>query len=169
MGLRPGEQPLNVANIAAFLWRHPAALRVLASKVAGRLRRSPDAAAIVAWTESNSVSSAELARRIDVDLWHEAGDFARKLQSHAAGILQNLDVDLGGGGDHRFLYWLTRYMRPRVAVETGVSAGWSTAAILAAMDRNGLGHLYSSDFPYFRVAEPERYIGILVEPRLRSR
>ena len=29
--------------------------------------------------------------------------------------------------------------------------------------KNNAGYLYSSDFPYFRLAHPERYIGLLVQ------
>ena len=32
-------------------------------------------------------------------------------------------------------------------METGVASGYSTTMILAAMERNGLGRLYSIDLP----------------------
>jgi hypothetical protein len=34
---------------------------------------------------------------------------------------------------------------------------------LSALDKNNKGTLYSSDFPYFRLENPEQYIGILVQ------
>jgi predicted O-methyltransferase YrrM len=57
---------------------------------------------------------------------------------------------LGGVDDHgwRFLlYLLVRRYQPEVFVETGVSRGASTAYILAAMEENGKGRLYSIDLP----------------------
>jgi hypothetical protein len=72
---------------------------------------------------------------------------------------------MGAGGEYEFLYWLTRLLEPDVIVETGVSAGWSSEAFLQAIKKNGRGKLYSSDFPYFRVADPDRYIGILVSDK----
>ena len=45
------------------------------------------------------------------------------------------------------LYALTRKLRPRVAVETGVCNGFSTAFLLLALERNGDGELYSIDLP----------------------
>ena len=48
-------------------------------------------------------------------------------------------------------------------VETGVAAGWSSLAILRALKKNGKGFLYSSDFPYFRLKNPEKYIGYLAK------
>jgi Methyltransferase domain len=46
-----------------------------------------------------------------------------------------------------YLYALMRTLKPRVAVETGVCNGFSTAFTLLALDRNGAGELHSIDFP----------------------
>ena len=62
----------------------------------------------------------------------------------------------GGGGytpggiglaERTYLYAIMRTLKPRVAVETGVANGFSTAFALLALERNGEGHLYSVDFP----------------------
>jgi predicted O-methyltransferase YrrM len=45
------------------------------------------------------------------------------------------------------LYALVRKLRPRVAVETGVCNGFSTAFVLLALQRNGTGELHSIDLP----------------------
>lgn len=45
------------------------------------------------------------------------------------------------------LFALVREFRPRILVETGVCNGVSTAVLLAALARNGEGHLYSVDLP----------------------
>lgn len=45
------------------------------------------------------------------------------------------------------LFALVREFRPRTLVETGVCNGVSTAVLLAALDRNGEGCLYSLDLP----------------------
>jgi hypothetical protein len=45
------------------------------------------------------------------------------------------------------LYALVRALRPATVVETGGTPGKSTAFILRALDRNGLGHLYTIDLP----------------------
>src|SRR2546421_1615191 len=45
------------------------------------------------------------------------------------------------------LYALVRKLRPRVAVETGVCNGFSTAFVLLALERNGAGELHSIDLP----------------------
>lgn len=43
------------------------------------------------------------------------------------------------------LYAIVRATRPSIVLETGVSIGVSTAIVLAALDRNGHGHLHSVD------------------------
>jgi predicted O-methyltransferase YrrM len=43
------------------------------------------------------------------------------------------------------LYVLCKYRRPRVVVETGVAHGFSTFGILAALQENRVGELYSID------------------------
>jgi hypothetical protein len=46
-----------------------------------------------------------------------------------------------------YLYSILRTIKPRVAVETGVANGFSTAFSLLALQRNGLGELHSIDLP----------------------
>jgi hypothetical protein len=45
------------------------------------------------------------------------------------------------------LYTLVRWLRPESIVETGVSRGVSSKAILSALEENGAGTLYSIDLP----------------------
>jgi predicted O-methyltransferase YrrM len=50
-----------------------------------------------------------------------------------------------GEWDCEALYYVVRALRPRKVVETGVCYGASSAYILAALDRNGMGELHSID------------------------
>jgi hypothetical protein len=156
-------------NILRFISANPARVKVLTSKVAKRAtgendRGSPENDA---WIAANSISAEKLANSLDPGLWKEACEFGRSLREYATTILDDIPYDLGGGGHDVFLYWLTRYARPQVIIETGVAAGWSSSAFLAGIAKNGAGTLFSSDFPYFRLPEPERFIGVLVKEELR--
>jgi len=51
------------------------------------------------------------------------------------------------------LYVITRLLRPRHAVESGVSSGLSSAHILMGLERNGGGQLHSIDLPQYQKAE----------------
>ena len=51
----------------------------------------------------------------------------------------------GGGGNELLLYYITRLLKPNIVLESGVSAGASSSAILHALEDNKNGHLISSE------------------------
>ncbi len=120
------------------------------------------------WLKSNCSDFKELAISLDATLWEETENVSNILKRNAERILDNIDYDLGGGGIYPFLYFITRFTKPDCIVETGVAAGFSSYAFLEAIKTNCRGKLYSSDFPYFRLPNPERYIGIVVEDSLKD-
>ena len=123
----------------------------------------------LSWLRANCQEFAPIAERIDPEIWREAKEFAESAAEHSRAILSSISFELGGGGFYPLLYFLTRRLQPKVVVETGVAAGFSSFACLAALDKNGAGRLLSSDFPYFRLPNPKRFIGIVVPEKLRSR
>lgn len=52
-----------------------------------------------------------------------------------------------GLAERIYLYAILRALKPRVAVETGVANGFSTAFALLALAKNGEGELHSIDLP----------------------
>lgn len=66
------------------------------------------------------------------------------------------------------LWAVVRHTRPERVVETGVARGISSAFILAALERNGSGQLWSIDLPSI---QPARRVqtGMAVPDRLRHR
>lgn len=152
----------------------PAHLPVMARKAYVRLRHGHDRerAAATAWAAGQAEDLPTWGGRIDAALWARAEAFARSLTRTAEPEVRRLaaaGVRLGGPGGIELLHFLTLALRPKVVLETGVAAGWSTAAVLAAMRANAAGHLYSSDFPCFRVPDAERHIGHVVPDLLRDR
>lgn len=53
----------------------------------------------------------------------------------------------GDAGLVRAIWCLTRHLKPRKVVETGVAHGVTSRFILEALKRNGQGHLWSIDLP----------------------
>jgi predicted O-methyltransferase YrrM len=156
----------SLRNIARNATR-PDYLPVMARKVAARFHPSHRNTAL-RWAASVAEDLPTFAESIDPALWAEADEWARAFRPRARARLAALGVELGGGGHFQLVYFLVRRLRPSVVLETGVAAGWTSAAILAAFERNGGGTLYSSDFPYFRLEHPERYVGCLVEDHTRA-
>ncbi len=101
----------------------------------------------VRWCESVVEDFDQFAQRRDADLWHDSKVFGDALEQKAHRTLSKIGPTLGGGGNYPLLHFLVLLRRPAVAVETGVAAGFSTQAILAAMEKNRHGKLYSNVFP----------------------
>jgi len=121
------------------------------------------------WAASQAQPLESFLSELDAELWNETQEFARAFRDRARLRLSQANVSMGGGGAWPLLYFIVRHLRPSVVVETGVAAGWSSAAILGALEHNENGELHSSDFPYFRLEDPEPHIGLLVPPELKSR
>ena len=109
------------------------------------------------------INLAEFCNSKDKDLWTESVIFGKDLLKDSNEKLKNINIPLGGGGAYELLYFLTRYIKPKIIVETGVAAGFSSKAFLVAISKNKEGKLYSSDFPYFKEENSEKYIGLLVD------
>jgi predicted O-methyltransferase YrrM len=120
------------------------------------------------WLRQVRTDLSAYCRAIDPVLWEEADKESVKIEDTAKKKLETIDFDLGGGGHFPLLYFLVRHMKPKTVVETGVAAGFSSQAVLCALRANGEGRLYSSDFPYFRIEEPEKYIGFVVDDDLKA-
>lgn len=67
----------------------------------------------------------------------------------------------------RTLWILTRHVKPLRIVETGVARGVSSAFMLEALEKNGVGYLWSIDLPPIRGVK--RFTGSAVPDRLRHR
>ena len=115
------------------------------------------------WLNNNKSDLDDFLVKINSDLFEESKRIHKEINDRANKILPALNVKLGGGASDKLLYFLVRSKKPNVIIETGVAAGFSSLSILKAIDFNKKGKLYSSDFPYFRLKEPEKYIGALID------
>lgn len=127
-----------------------------------------ESALSAAWCRQKQIDAAQWATAIDPKLWKEAQAFAREQEEIAQRLEAERGEKVGGGGFYALLYFLTRRLKPKTVVETGVAFGFSSRAFLKALNKNRSGKLFSSDFPYFRHANPEKLVGLLVEPELRG-
>ncbi len=96
----------------------------------------------------------------------------RYLKSHLSKlslIEKNIPFKMGGAAAIRICYFLVRFLKPDTVLETGVAIGNSSRAILSGLKINKKGILYSSDLPYLSQKNATKYIGIIVEKKLKSK
>ena len=74
----------------------------------------------------------------------------------------------GDAGLVRAIWCLTRHLRPLNVIETGVAHGVTSRFILEALERNGVGHLWSVDHPPLE-HELHQQIGLAVGGRYPAR
>tara|TARA_B100000787_G_scaffold158666_1_gene136239 strand:+ start:435 stop:1229 length:795 start_codon:yes stop_codon:yes gene_type:complete len=119
------------------------------------------------YLKENSVNYESFFSNIDSNLWDESKNISKTINDNSKKILENIKFDLGGGGSIEVVYFLTRLTKPNNIIETGVAAGFTTYAFFEAIKKNNKGNLFSSDFPYFRLPNPEQFIGIILPNHFR--
>lgn len=151
----------------------PARLGVLIKKLIARLLETggDESVAAASWAKQRVTPMRDWLSVVDPEVWDETCVIAAEIREQSRVKIEELKahgVDLGGGGSVELLYFWTRIIKPVCILETGVAAGWSSYSFLLAIQKNHVGELLSSDLPYFRIKDPEKYIGILVPAELRN-
>lgn len=147
-------------------WGHAVALGLRKFKTAGDADREQ----ATSWAAARAVGTAQALETIGL---HSSGaqDVPRlpnTFREEATARAASARVQMGGPGDIDLLYAATVLGRAERVVETGVAYGWSSMAILAALEKIGRGSLASVDMPYPKMNN-EAWVGVAVPDRLRSR
>ena len=119
------------------------------------------------WARKHSISLESFCNNLSPEIWNETLVFWHNFEKAGNVSIASRGIKLGGGGGYPFLYFICRLKKPTIVVETGVAAGWSSAAILKALKKNRKGKLYSTDLPYKKRPGAEEAIGMLVNDDLR--
>lgn len=119
------------------------------------------------WCRRQALPTHEALRRLgcaptEHALFAKHGELLRRAEE----VASQGPKEMGGAGDLELLYALTRSLRAARVVETGVSHGWSSLAILLALKDGGRGTLVSTDMPYVQM-DFERFVGLVVGDDLR--
>lgn len=141
---------------------------VILKKIIRRLEKDTSLEALK-WAETNSKYTTEqFCKLVDTNLYYETLQDIKIIEKDAKNKISKLDVHMGGASNYILLYFLVRKINASIVVETGVAGGWSSLFILRAFLKNGNGKLYSSDFPYFRIENPEKYVGHLAKNEINK-
>lgn len=160
-------------NILSFILRSSfgsrSRLRVITSKIGSRVFEHGPSADYVNWLSTHAKDLEEFCRALEPNLWLEAERNAKEIEESGKIISNEVPFKMGGAGACSFLYFLARYTKPETIVETGVALGFSSATFLKAIERNDLGTLESSDFPYPGIPNSEQFVGIVVPKTLKDK
>ena len=163
-------QNFNLFNLIKSL-KNFENIKVITKKILVRLfgiKNKIDDTQHLEFLKNNSLNYDSFFSKINTNLWNETKLISRTINEHSKNILDNIRYDLGGGGSVETVYFLTRLTKPINIIETGVAAGFTSYAFLEAIKKNKIGNLYSSDFPYFRIKEPEKFIGVVIPEQLKK-
>jgi Methyltransferase domain len=157
-------------NVARNMLR-PGFLPEMCRKVVTRLKErnaTLEGIAATAWCKQHESDGEAWAKSLDPKLWAECEIMRAEQEDICKTRVDSLGFPLAGGGFYPMLYFLTRKFKPEYILETGVAAGHSSRGFLKAIAANSKGHLWSSDFPLFRLENPDQFIGVMVEQPLRK-
>lgn len=115
------------------------------------------------WAAERAVPVADALAQLG--LAGETCPISSALMAEAGGLAERASVKMGGAGDLDLLHNAVRLSGATRVIETGVAYGWSSLAILAAME--GAGKLVSVDMPYPKMGN-EAFVGIVVPERMRA-
>lgn len=114
-------------------------------------------------TKFEALSQIGLSPESEDELPRPPGDVMRTAEQLAA----SATVEMGGPGDLDLIYAAVVLARCSRAIESGVAAGWSSLAILSALDHLGKGQLVSVDMPYPK-RNNEDWVGVVIPQHLRA-
>ena len=123
----------------------------------------------IRWCEKNISDFKDLIQNEDdIRIFKESKKFYNNLKNISREKIKSLSYKMGGGGNYLLLYFLIRKYKPKIILETGVALGFSSKAILEAIEVNKEGKLFSSDYPYLNAKNGKQNIGLLVDKHLRQ-
>jgi len=120
----------------------------------------------IKWAEQNKNDYIKILLQLNnnykffPDLDKKVIEFGKKQSSKSP-------IQMGGPGDIKLLYGITKITKANRVIETGVAYGWSSLAILKAISENNEnGRLISVDMPYPGKYN-DKFVGIVVPENLR--
>lgn len=118
------------------------------------------------WAQERSVSVADALRAIGIQGDGNPPQIPPALIDEATSLVKKSLVAMGGPGDLQLLHAAVDLSGAKRILETGVAYGWSSLAILSALEDRQDAKLVSVDMPYPKAGN-DPYVGIAVPERMR--
>lgn len=121
------------------------------------------------WCEENSISQQEaLKLLIGKDAFIEFKQLFPEIFAFAHQQVANCPVEMGGEGAISFLHHLVKANHAKKIIETGVAYGWSSLAILLAIQNQHDAKLISNDMPYIKMNNDD-FVGCVIPENLKTK
>ena len=120
------------------------------------------------WAKENKIDLENFCKSKDDKIWKESLIELDEIEKNILIKLQKIPERYSVWSNLKLIFFLIRYYKPENIIETGVAAGTSSEAILQAIKRNEKGYLYSSDLPYYKIEQSEKFIGAAVSDELKK-
>ena len=120
------------------------------------------------WAKENKIDLENFCKSKDDKIWKESLIELDEIEKNILIKLQKIPERYSVWSNLKLIFFLIRYYKPENIIETGVAAGTSSEAILQAIKRNEKGYLYSSDLPYYKIEQSEKFIGTVVSEELKK-
>lgn len=117
------------------------------------------------WARARAVGVSDALAAIGLP--GEIKTFPEALRQEGEIRAKSSAMTMGGAGDLDLLHAAVAVSGAQKIIETGVAYGWSSLAILSALDGRKGASLVSVDMPYPKMGN-EDFVGIVVPERLRS-
>lgn len=120
------------------------------------------------WAKKNITNLENYCKTKDKKLWKDCLTEFNKIEKKILTKLKKTPKKYNCPANLSLIYFLIRYLKPKKIIETGVAAGTSSETILQAIKNNGVGFLYSSDLPYYKIKNAKKFIGFVVSNNLKK-
>lgn len=121
-----------------------------------------------AWCKQNAISNNEALEKLGIINFYEIKEKYKTEYNYAYKVSDSMDFDWGGEGNGQLLYHLIKNTSSKKVLETGVAYGWSSLAILLAIQETSDSVLYSVDMPFFGTKD-DTFVGCVIPFYLRNK
>lgn len=157
----------KIETLSWFILRpsfYPHLLAMLARIATGSRRHEGDRPEATQWAADRAVDKGEALAAVGLHCQVSAPPL--ELIKQAETKIAESGVVMGGAGDLTLLHSAVVALGAKRVIETGVAYGWSSLAILTALEETG-GRLISVDMPYPKEGK-ESFVGMAVPDRLHG-
>lgn len=119
-----------------------------------------------AWCKQHSLPMQEALKVLEIEGYSDIDTIFPEVFNEARAAADAAPVKMGGEGALSLIYHLVKKAAPQKLLETGVAYGWSSLAILLALQENKASKLISNDMPYINMGNDD-YVGCVVPAFLK--